>query len=328
MSEWLEMPRDGSEMVPVDRMDRLSAELEIDLRVVRDDLYPVAGGSTKARKATRVFRDLVPIPDAVVTTGGLQSNHARVTAVLAAYRGIACELVLHRPEDSSDSGVGMSNHGLCRLSGAKVHVVKPADIGPTVGSIVDGLRKEEKTVHVIPGGGHCRAGAESCADAAETMLKSLAAEGWTPDVVVLASGTGTTQAGVVLAAARMQMHLRVVGVSVAREAGRGEGGVREGIAFVDDALARDAEVEFRDEWICGGYGRASEKVWSTIRYAFRRGGLLLDPVYTGKAFTGMVDMINQGSISSGARVLFWNTGGTFNLIAALGDDSAMASGRK
>lgn len=298
---------------PLHPLPRLGADLGVELRVKRDDLAPVPGGGNKLRKLLAILAE----PDArdataLVTTGGTQSNHARVTALLAAERGLRCALVLHGRPDELDAPAG--NLRLARLAGAEVRIVEPLGIRAALDAAMKELAGAGETPLLVPGGGHSAAGALAYVRAVEEASEQL--DGWVPDHIVLASGTGATQAGIVAGCRRAGWPTRVIGVSVAREAERGGAAVREVLDALDprETSAAGLRVECRDEWRAGGYERVDDATLGAIRHAARREGLLLDPTYTGKAFAGLMDLVRQGEIEPGQRVLFWHTGGLVNLL--------------
>ncbi len=305
---------------PITRYTALSAFLGVDLRVKHDDLYPVVGrfdlGGNKARK-------LVPIiakaesegANALVTTGGTQSNHARVVAGIAAEKGWRCILVLHGKPSALTKPKG--NLLLMKLAGADVRIVEPSAIGETMKAAMEELRKSGYIPYEIPGGGHCLEGALPYVDAVTELKEQLAPECWQPDWIILASGTGTTQAGIVVGVERVGWETRVVGISVARRNPFGKKIVEESCNKLRQHFGVEAhiKIDFRDEWTCGGYEKVDEKVLNVIQEVAPK-GLLLDPTYTGKAFTGLIDLVQSGEIPAGSRVLFWHTGGLMNLLAS------------
>lgn len=303
---------------PVSRLGRLSTELRIDLRVKRDDLLPLTGGGNKVRKLARILaaeeRAGTGI-NALVTNGGLQSNHARVTALLAASRGWPCKLVLHtEPGAVSPSG----NFLLMKLAGADLRLVTADEVASALESARAELVAAGFRPRVIPGGAHTLEGALAYADAVDELLGDPLLHGWTPDWVVLASGTGATQAGLLAGFARAgRRSTRVVGVSVARRNPRGQSAVRSSCEELERALELEPlTVDFRDEWVGQGYEKPTPAALEAIQRAARSEGLVLDPTYTGKAFAALLDLVARGEIAEGARVLFWHTGGLLNLMTS------------
>lgn len=293
----------------------LSSDLGIDVRVKRDDLAPMPGGGNKVRKMVSIAREAARRgANALVTTGGTQSNHARVVVLWAAERGWDCHLVLHGDPAELERPTG--NLRLMLLGGATLEVVAPDEIRDRLDHAISRLEQQGKHPYLVPGGGHCLPGTLAYVDAVSELSDQCA--DWVPDWIVLASGTGATQAGIAAGCARLGWDTRVVGVSVARPNPRGRQVVSEAYAEACDALdiACNPEViDFRDDWIGGGYGVANDRVYKTIDTMGRRTGLILDPTYTGKAFVALQDMIDSGEIQSGSQVVFWHTGGLLNLMA-------------
>ncbi len=303
---------------PLEPLPRLGRELGVDLRVKRDDLFPFTGGGTKARKAVRIVAEVERARcDAVVTTGGLQSNHARVMALAAAVRGWRCTLVLHG--DPAEAIEPRGNLLLARLAGAQVVVVEPSAIAAQMRLAMEQLRAEGHRPYEVPGGGHSCAGALALVDATCELAEQCRQLDWQPDWLLHASGTGTTQAGLVVGLERLGWPTRVVGISVARRNPRGLEVVEQACADLRQRLGLAGPfvpVDFRDGWVGDGYEAASPPVLATIGMAARAEGLVLDPTYTGKAFTALADMVRSNEIHSGAKVLFWHTGGLVNLLAS------------
>lgn len=302
----------------VDDLSRLGKHLRVDLRVKRDDLFPVLGGGNKARKIAKILRFAKSQRcDALVTTGGIQSNHARVTALVAAARGWRCKLVLHGNPNELLRPKG--NLLLMKLASAEIEIVEPSDIAEGMDSAMESLRSEGFSPYEIPGGGHTLAGAMAYVDAVEELQRQCQRDDWRPDWIVLASGTGTTQAGLVVGLERLGWQTRVIGISVARGKPRGASIVEQACRDLKAHLGmpeRSMGVDFRDDWVGDGYQKAGERVLATIRIAAEMEGLILDPTYTGKAFTALLDLIHEGEIEKGSKVLFWHTGGLLNLMAS------------
>ncbi|TDC40833.1 pyridoxal-phosphate dependent enzyme [Micromonospora sp. KC213] len=290
---------------PLEPWDRIGRRLGVRLLVKRDDLLPFPLAGNKVRKLVReLSARRVRAGDVLITTGGVDSNHCRTAALLGARLGLDVELVLH-----TRAGIEVSETlpvRLARALGAAVHLVDPTDVGARIDERRTVRATAGNTVHVIPGGCHTRAGVAAYADAAAELLDQL---GSAPDVLVLASGTGATQAGLVAGLHRAGCRTRVVGISVARPACRGGAAVREALSWVDGGA--EIPVEFLDEFIDGGYGVASDATRDTVRLAWRL-GLPLDPTYTGKAFRGLTELADSGAFPPHATVVFWHTGGLMN----------------
>lgn len=255
--------------------------------------------------------------DAVVTNGGVQSNHARVVALQAAQRGWECTLVLHG--DSKTLREPRGNLLLMLLAGAKIQVVAPECIANEIGVAISGYEARGLRPYLIPGGGHCVEGALAYVDAAKEMAEQCAIDDWQPDWIVHASGTGATQAGLLAGLDEVGSCSQVIGVSVARRNPEGGETVQAAYAEVSRRLGNTptpARVRFLDAWVGEGYEKAGEHVLSSIRLAARMEGLILDPTYSGKAFHALLDMVEAGEIGPRSRVLFWHTGGLLNLLAS------------
>ncbi|MDY0169945.1 MAG: pyridoxal-phosphate dependent enzyme [Thermoguttaceae bacterium] len=292
-----------------------SPACEVHLQVKRDDLYPVCGGGNKGRKLRRFLQGIADRQqNAVVTNGGLQSNHARAVALAAAKRGWRCRLVLHGDPERLRAPTG--NLLLMMLAGAEITLVKPEDMAEALDAAMDGFHLSGLCPCQIPGGGHSIEGSAAYADAIDELADQ--AGDWRPDFIVLASGTGTTQAGILAGVERRGWKTRVIGISVGRRNPRGTDVTRQAYDELRSRLrlaGAPLPVEFRDEWIGDGYEQPCCEVFDTIRRVARTSGLILDPTYTGKAFRGLESLVRSGEITAGSRVIFWHTGGLLNLMA-------------
>jgi len=297
---------------PLEPLPNLGARLGVELLCKRDDMLPYYYGGNKVRKIFGICREAAALGcDALVTTGGLHSNHARVSALAAAARGWRTTLVLHAEAGAT---VADGNALLARLAGAEIVLVEPAEIAAAMQKALQALRQQGYTPFEIPGGGHCLSGSLGYVSA----VHELAAQCETPDYVIVASGTGTTQAGLLVGCEQLGWSTRVLGVSVARAQQRGEAVIDEACAELRAHFGADytpRPTEFFADWVGGGYEQVYPELLDTIRSAARE-GLLLDPTYTGKAFQGLVSMVREGKIEAGARVVFWHTGGLINLLAS------------
>jgi D-cysteine desulfhydrase len=249
--------------------------------------------------------------DAIVSTGGIQSNHCRVVALACAERGWTCKLILHGSKEQFLEEKG--NALLMRQSGALIEFVEASRIGPAMDQSIIDLKEKGKLPYYLYGGGHNRPGVMAYRDA---MLEFK--EEWLyhapPAHIFLASGTGSTQAGL-LAGCRMlgwsRTHIR--GISVARNKERGIDAIRESLGFLGESPGSYPEnIYFEDQYTFGGYGLHSRELSDFTSRMGRETGLMLDNTYTGKAFFGMLDQIDKEQLQG--PLVFWHTGGLLNLM--------------
>ena len=271
------------------------------------------GGGSKARKMQYIMREIDDAGhDMIVTNGGPQSNHARSAALMAAARGMPCHLVIVLEPHLKYPVCG--NLLLMLLSGVTVEYCEKHELSDRMDGAIEHYKQKGNNPAYIWGGGHCHSGTVAFVEAAAEARSQCG--DWIPDFVVHASGTGTTQAG--LAIGYADLPTRVVGISVARDANRGARVVRDAIK---DYFRKTGErrkgilVDFRDDWVCGGYEKSNPELLSTIRSA-SKSGLILDPTYSGKAWYGLLKLLECGEIPAGSKTLFWHTGGLMNLMAS------------
>ncbi len=248
--------------------------------------------------------------NAIVTTGGIQSNHCRAASLFAAKNGWKCILILHGSKKKFYEESG--NALLMRLSGSEFRFVKPEKIGAEMDSAMNRLSDDGYKPFYIYGGGHTREGVEAFADFTEELFGSKSLQ--LPDHIVLPSGTGSTQAGIITGLKRLGLnHIQVHGVSVARSSNKGKQSVMESLEFLPEISSIDYdEIKFHDNFLFGGYGKKSDELISFITSVTRSTGFILDPVYSGKAFYGMIKLMKSGEIDG--KVMYWNTGGLLNLL--------------
>jgi L-cysteate sulfo-lyase len=311
---------------PLEPMDRLSEHLGGPrLWVKRDDCTGLAIGGNKTRKLEFLMADaLKQGANTVVTIGGVQSNHCRQTAAAAARLGLKCELILpHLSRFASDSYESGGNLFLDRLLGASLHLAENAEAAAAAVSreVLEQVKARGDVPYFIPAGGSSPVGALGYVDAALELAHQAAEQQLHIDHVVVTTGSSTTHAGLVVGfeAVRrtpgLECDPRLHGISVYQ---RREGALatvrqkaRETARLVgfDDADL-DARVEVTDAYLGGGYGEPTERMVEAVALAARYEGLLLDPVYTGKAFSGLIDLVRRGAFQPAENVLFWHTGGT------------------
>lgn len=287
--------------------------------VKRDDCTGLAGGGNKTRKLEYLIAEAeAEGADAVVTFGALQSNHARQTAAACAKRGLACDLILvpavMRDADGYLTG---GNLLLDRLLGARVHRLQPEQ-SPTevLKTILAEHAAAGRRGYVIPPGGSNATGALGYVRAAREMASQCRQRGIYPAAVIHATSTGGTQAGL-LAGFRLEgLSTRVIGINVYHEdsaalAAKIETLTAQILSRVAPGMAPAADgVEVVDGFLGGGYGIPTDAMVKAVSLVASSEGLLLDPVYSGKAMAGLLAMLERQAFVEDDDLIFLHTGGT------------------
>ena len=303
---------------PLEMLPRLTAHLGgPQLWAKRDDQTGLATGGNKTRKLEFLVAEaLAQGADTLVTCGAAQSNHARQTAAAAARFGLACTLVLRGEPPPQAQG----NLLLDELLGAEIVWAGADDLTARLEETADALRSRGRRPCIVPYGGSNPVGVCGYVAAMEELLAQAAQAGLSFDHIVLASSSGGTQAGLTVAARALNYRGRILGISVDLPADPLRRRMAELATATADHLGlpltfapEDFAVE--DGYRGGGYGVISDLEREAIRLLARTEGLLLDPVYTGRAFGGLIDLIRRGAFSPRERVLFWHTGGVAGLFA-------------
>ena len=303
---------------PLEMLPRLTAHLGgPQLWVKRDDQTGLATGGNKTRKLEFLVAEaLAQGADTLVTCGAAQSNHARQTAAAAARFGLACTLVLRGEPPTQAQG----NLLLDELLGAEILWAGADDLTARLEETADALCSRGRRPYVVPYGGSNPVGVCGYVAAMEELLAQAAQAGLSFDHIVLASSSGGTQAGLTVAAKALGYRGRILGISVDLPAAPLRRRMAELATATADSLGlpltfapEDFAVE--DGYRGGGYGIIGDREREAIRLLARTEGLLLDPVYTGRAFGGLIDLIRRGAFSPQERVLFWHTGGVAGLFA-------------
>lgn len=298
---------------PVHELPRLSAQLGRKLLIKRDDLTGLGFGGNKVRKLELLMGTAIKQgADTVITGGAPQSNHCRQTAAAAACCGIRCALVLAGPPQPANTG----NLLLDSLFGAGLVWAGDRNRDLVMQETYDKERSAGRFPYLIPYGGSNRLGAAAYALA----MRELAGQGIHPDWIIFASSSGGTQAGLILGARLLNLETRIYGISVDPTAEVLRGIILRLIS--DTALVLNIQPDVTadtllvdDRFLGSGYGRMDQRELEAIRLFARSEGILLDPVYTGRAAGGMLEMIHNGEIPPSDTILFWHTGGNPALFA-------------
>src|SRR5262245_8335947 len=309
---------------PLQPLPRTSDPLGVEVLVKRDDLTGVELSGNKVRKLEFLFAEAQDQrADVVITCGGEQSNHARATAIAAAKLGLGAHLVL-RCDDPAHPPATTGNILLDRLSGATIAWITRAewrDRNAIMAREADRLRAAGRAPYVIPEGGSNATGAWGYVECARELADDLAPLPARATTIVYACGSGGTGAGLVLGAAMHGLGARgakVAGVNVCDDRDyfvRAIGAIcADFTARWDVGLTvREPDIDIVDGHVGLGYARSRPEELATIRDVCRRDGVVLDPVYTGKAFHGVVTELARDRRRFGERVVFVHTGGIFGL---------------
>lgn len=282
--------------------------------IVRDDLFPFVGGGNKARKILEISQDIeAKNCNAVVTTGGIQSNHCRVTAILAANKGWKCKIVYHGKKERFYSEKG--NALLVRKTGAEVVFVDPKNISIAMDEAMKSFKAQGLKPYYVYGGGHNIFGAQAFIKAITEINEYFKTIDWYPDYIVHASGTGSTQVGIMAGLDFIGLKkTKVIGISVARRNPLGKQIIDKFYQKVTDTLSikRQHETFFYDDYLFGGYEKTSKELDDFLNSTAVKYGLFFDSTYSGKAFWGMHDKIEKGEFAG--NILFWHTGALMNIM--------------
>lgn len=301
---------------PVEELPRLRAKVGGPrLLIKRDDTIGFAFGGNKVRKMRLVAADaLARGADTLITSGGIQSNHARVTAAAAAKLGLRCVLVANGAPPERPTG----NALLDSLLGAEVrYVAAREDRAPAMDAAAAELLAAGRHPYVIPIGASTPLGAAAFVRAVAELLSQIDP----PDVIVHSTSSGGTQAGLVAGCALARVKTRVVGISADESSASLGAEIR---AIIDglppllgvpaDAFA-SARIDVDDRFVGGGYGVPTPESREAIELLARTEAIFLDPTYTSKAMAGLIARCRAREFAEDATVLFWHTGGQVGLFA-------------
>jgi D-cysteine desulfhydrase len=320
---------------PLERPDRLAEAMGIDLWVKRDDATGGAEAGNKVRKLEYLAADAIACgADTLVTCGGVQSNHARATALIAARLGMRAVLYLRatslHDDDDGRGGPPTDEHAPCvgnvmldQLAGAELRMITVASYrrrGEIMARAAAELGGEGRKPYVIPEGGSNALGALGYVDAmgeVRCQLDAGEAGGDRFDVIVHACGSGGTAAGVALGAGRFDVAAQTRAMAVCDDEKYFEGVIGP---IIGECRRIDARLGEPAPWRVDGrakgpaYAQSSPEQLARMAAATRLSGLIFDPVYTGKALCGLWQMCDAGELK-GKRVLFIHTGGLPGLLA-------------
>ena len=310
---------------PIEFLPSLTKSLgaDVNLYVKRDDLLPGSAGGNKTRKLEFCIADaLAKGADTIITCGAVQSNHARLTASWSAKEGLDCHLLLEERVKGSYKEDASGNNFLFELLGVKsIGVVEGgSDMQVQMDNKADELTAVGKSPYIIPGGASNSIGATGYAVCAEETMNQLNEMRLNIDHIVVPSGSAGTHAGMVVGMTGVNGGIPISGINVSRPKD-----VQEDIVYqlavetaqrlgVRGGVIREEIVCF-DQYVGPGYSLPTDSMVEAVKLFAKTEAILLDPVYSGKAAAGLIDLVRNGYFIKGSNVLFLHTGGSPALYA-------------
>ena len=311
-------------VTPLEKLENLSKKLGgPNIYVKRDDIYgTISPGGNKTRKLEFLLGDAKAKGcDTIITCGAVQSNHCRLTIACAIKLGLECHLVLEERIPGGYSETASGNNLHYRLLGAKsVEVVKGgADLMAAMEEKADKLKAEGKTSYLIPTGGSTPVGAMGYAACAAEVMQQVFEMGISLDGIVITSGSGGTHSGFLTGMCALNAQIPVIGISISRKAEPQKAMVidlaERTAKKIGSPPPKDEDVIVYGDYFGEGYSLPTEGMVEAVKLVARTEALILDPVYTGKTMSGLIDLIRKGVFKKGENILFVHTGGTTALYA-------------
>jgi D-cysteine desulfhydrase len=310
---------------PLQPLRRLSAKYGVELYAKRDDLTGIALSGNKIRKLEFVLADaLAQKADTVITCGGAQSNHCRATAIAAAMLSLNCRLLLRTPDPSNPPPLE-GNILLDRMAGADIVWVTPDEYkqrDELMAREAASLQASGRKAYSIPEGTSNALGALGYIRAMEELVNDITntlGGGNRPCTIINAAGSGGTSAGLILGAKIFDVNARIAAVNICDDRSYFERAIgdicEQAIAdyHLDVDFSRQRDIEIIDGYVGLGYALSQTEELELICEVARTEGIFLDPVYTGKAFFGMIQELKHDPKCFGDQIIFLHTGGLFGL---------------
>lgn len=296
---------------PIVKLTRLGEVLGMpDLYMKRDDMTGLAFGGNKTRKLEYILADaLANDCDTIITSGAVQSNHCRQTAAAAAQLNLQCHLLLGGEEPQYAQG----NLLLDYLFAAQIHWAGAHRKGEDIATLYDELTAAGRKPYIVPYGGSNELGVLSFVDAVEELMVQTIDGEFTH--IVFASSSGGTHAGLMLGKKVFNKNFDLLGINIDKQthsdfnahiislANKAAAMININAEFTKD------ELILNDQYVGDGYGVMGDLEKEAISLMAINEGILLDPVYTGRAMGGLIEMIRSGSFKKTDKILFWHTGG-------------------
>ena len=303
---------------PLEPLSRLSAAYGTRIWIKRDDLTDTVASGNKIRKLEySIGQALDEEADVLVTWGGVQSNHCRATAALAARLGLKSHLVLRGSEPNERDG----NLLIDSLVGAEITFAPPEryqEMDHTYKHLQAEYAGQGLKTYRIPVGASDEVGLWGYINCANELKQDFESAGISPDAIVSATGSGGTLAGLIIGNALHGLNTRVVAFNVCDDEAYFKHKISKDFVLWRDRYGSDLDIDqlpinVIDGYVGPGYGRATPEVFETIREVARLEGIVLDPVYTGKAFNALLQEIRSGKFEGLSDIVFIHTGGMLGL---------------
>ena len=317
----------GSINTPLEALPRFSEALggKVNVFIKRDDMLPGTAGGNKTRKLDFCMADaLRQGADTIITCGAVQSNHCRLTLAWAVKEGLDCHLILEERVKGSYKPEASGNNFLFQLLGVKSISVVPggSDMMGEMQKLAETLRAEGKKPYVIPGGASNKIGALGYVSCAEEILRQLFETGLRVDHMVVPSGSAGTHAGIIAGMIGNNAGIPVTGIGVNRKKEAQQAAVlklaQETLDYIGTGVTMPAEaVVAFDDYVGPGYSLPTDGMVEAVKLLASTESILLDPVYSGKAMAGLIDLVRKDYFPEGSNVLFLHTGGSPALFAYL-----------
>lgn len=308
---------------PLEKLEHLTRHFDgPEIYFKRDDLLGLTLGGNKTRKLEFLVADaLARGADTLITVGAVQSNHCRLTLAAAIKEGMRCRLVLEERVPGSYDPSASGNNFLFQLLGAEsiAVVAAGANLTAAMEQIASELEREGRRGYIIPGGGSNPLGALGYVACAEEIVAQAFEQGLVIDHMICASGSAGTHAGLLVGLCGANRGIPVTGINVRRARDEQEANVlhlaNETAALLGVAPPERSAVVALDEWVGEGYSLPTDEMVEAVELVAKLEGILLDPVYTGKAAAGLFGLIRREHFAKDQKILFVHTGGSPALYA-------------
>ncbi len=310
---------------PIEFLPNFSKALDnkVNIYIKRDDLLPGTAGGNKTRKLDFCIADAVAKgSDTIITCGAVQSNHCRLTLSWAVKEGLDCYLVLEERVKNSYTPQASGNNFLFQLLGVITVVSGGSNMMGEMEKIAEKLKAEGRKPYIIPGGASNALGALGYVSCMEEIMNQMFTQGLNFDHIVVPSGSAGTHAGIIAGMIGNNINIPVTGIGVNRPKAVQQEAVHKlanqtlDLIGVEQKVPAEKVIAF-DDYVGPGYSLPTDAMVEAVKLLARSEGILLDPVYSGKAMSGLIDLVKKDYFKKGSNVLFLHTGGSPALYAYL-----------